>query len=150
MNGLADDRDPAIIEQMRRKHPACKQPIDPLSPEELQALRKGIDRATFIRLLWQLKTDVSPGLGCLRNEHLLALLPNSGRQVTPSATAVIDEYLDYTNAVVKVQMPSYFFKVLCCMPASPSEQDCLARTTLRMVCSPMPDSSTLGALSDGP
>ena len=95
---------------MRRKHPARKQPVDPLSTEELQAPRKGIDRATFIRVLRQLKTDVSPGLGCLRNEHLLALLLSPERQVTPSAAAVIDEYLDYANAIVKVQMPPYFFK----------------------------------------
>lgn len=57
----------------------------------------------------QLKSDVAPGLGCLRNEHLSVLLLNPDRPVTPSASAAVDNLLDYSNAVVQVELPPYFY-----------------------------------------
>jgi hypothetical protein len=62
--------------------------------------RKEIDRDMFLWDIRALKADVAPGLGCLRNEHLLALAVNQSHQMTPSAAAAIDNYLDYANAVV--------------------------------------------------
>ena len=53
--------------------------------------------------------DTAPGLGCLRNEHLAALNLNPDRQMSPSAAATIDNYLEYANAVVKVLFPPYFY-----------------------------------------
>jgi len=57
-NGLGDHANPDIIEQMKRKHPLRKKTASLLSASELQVERK------------------SPGLGCMRNEHLLALTLN--------------------------------------------------------------------------
>ena len=57
----------------------------------------------------QLKSDVAPGLGCLPNEHLSVLLLNPDRPVTPSASAAVDNLLDYSNAVAQVVLPSYFY-----------------------------------------
>ena len=110
-NGLGDHTEESIVEQMKRKHPARKKPITPLTEEELQAPRKGIDRDVFRKRLSQLKHDIAPGLGCLRNEHLLALLLNPDRQMTPSAAAAVDHLHDYANAAVQVQMPQYFYTV---------------------------------------
>ncbi|EJK46732.1 hypothetical protein THAOC_34586 [Thalassiosira oceanica] len=108
-NGLADLASPVVVEEMERKHPACKQDVSPLSAEESQTPRKGIDRMSFVNALRGLKSDVAPGLTCLRNEHMKALLINPERQQTLSAAAVINEYLDYANAVVNVQLPPCFY-----------------------------------------
>ena len=86
-NGLGDHTDEAIIEQMTRKHPARKKPITPLSNEDLEKPRRGISREIFAKQIAGLKHDVAPGLGCLRNEHLLALLLNPDRQMTPRSTS---------------------------------------------------------------
>jgi hypothetical protein len=94
---------------MTRKHPACKAPIATLSNDEMQLPRIGIDRDMFLREIRALKADVAPGLGCLCNKHLLALAVNQSRQLTPSAATAIDNYLDYANAVLWVQMPDYFY-----------------------------------------
>ena len=72
-NGLGDHTDESIIEQMKRKHPLRKKDIAPLSEAELSMPRKGISYDVLKRKITQLKHDVAPGLGCLRNEHLLAI-----------------------------------------------------------------------------
>jgi hypothetical protein len=62
--------------------------------------------------LWNiraLKADVVPGLGCLRNEDLLALAVNQSSQMLPCAAAAVDDYFDYANAAVLVHMPDYFY-----------------------------------------
>ena len=79
---------------MTRKHPARKKPITPLSNEDLEKPRRGISREIFAKQIAGLKHDVAPGLGCLRNEHLLALLLNPDRQMTPSAAQVVDNFYD--------------------------------------------------------
>ena len=75
-NGLGNHTDPAIADQISWKHPAWKAPITTWSNNELLVSRKGIDRDIFFLESWALKADVAPGLGCLRNEHLLALAIN--------------------------------------------------------------------------
>ena len=97
------------MDQMKRKHPLRKTPITPLTEAELQAEWKGISCKDLDNCLRSLKHDVSPGLGCMRNKHLLALLPNPEPQVTPSAAAVVDNPFDYANAIVKVRLPPYFY-----------------------------------------
>ena len=94
---------------MRRKHPARKAPITPLSEDELAVPRKGIDRGVLVAKLKGLKHDVAPGLGCLRNEHLLALLLNPNCQLTPSAARAVDNLCDFANAVVQVRLPRWFY-----------------------------------------
>ena len=84
-NRTGNHRDPAIIEQMQRKHPARKEDITELTETELGATQKGINREVFDLKLKKLKHNVAPGLGCLHNEHLLALLFSSERQGTISA-----------------------------------------------------------------
>jgi len=46
--------------------------------------------------------DVSPGLECIRNEHLLAMMLNPDRQVTPNAATLVNNLYDYANVIVKV------------------------------------------------
>ena len=71
----------------------------------------GISRELFAKQIAGLKHDVAPGLGCLRNEHLLALaiLLNPDRQITPSAAQVVDHFYGYADAVVKVQLSTCFY-----------------------------------------
>ena len=64
---------------MKWKHPLRKVSITPLTNDKLQAKRKGISRKDLETQLHHLKQDVSPGLGCVRNEHLLALILNPDR-----------------------------------------------------------------------
>ena len=45
----------------------------------------------------------------MRNEHLLSFMPNPDRQVTPNAASSMDNLYDYVNAIVKVQLPPYFY-----------------------------------------
>ena len=40
---------------------------------------------------------------------MLALLINPDREMTPSAAAVVDNLTEYANAVVKVELPAYFY-----------------------------------------
>ena len=102
---------------MMRKHPARKEPITSLTEAELQSPRKGINSETFRKRLKGLNHDVAPGIGGLRNEHLLLLLINPDQQMTPSAAAAVDHLYDFSNAVVKVEFPSYFYTlfVACCI-----------------------------------
>ena len=108
-NGIGDHTDPIIIEQMKRKHPARKSPITPLTNEELRRTRRGIDRNKFEQVLKSFKHNVSAGLGCGRNEHLLALLIKPTRQVTPSAKNAVDNFHAYANNIVQGQFPDYFY-----------------------------------------
>ena len=85
---------------MKRKHPKQKLPITQLTEAELRVPRKGINSKVFRTILRQLKHDVAPGLGCLRNEHLLALLINPDRQMTLGAALAVDNLHDYVNAIV--------------------------------------------------
>ena len=94
---------------MKRKHPERKREIAPLTTEELSYSRRTLDREWFGEKLRKLKFDVAPGLGCLRNEHLLALLINPGREVCPSAQSAVENYFDYACAVVQAQLPAYFY-----------------------------------------
>ena len=91
------------------RHPARKKPITPLSNEDLEKPRKGISRELFAKQIAGLKHDVAPGLGCLRNEHLLAIFLNLDRQITPSAAQVVDHFYGYADAVVKVQLSTCFY-----------------------------------------
>jgi hypothetical protein len=108
-NGLGDHTDPAIVDQMTWRHPARKAPITTPSNDELRVSRKGIDHNVYLWEVQALKSDVVPGLGCLYNKHLLPLAINQSPQMMPSAAAAIDNYLDYANEVVWVQIPDYFY-----------------------------------------
>ena len=66
-NGMGDHRNPDIVQQMKRKHPARKKAIRKLTEAELEFGRKGINRDVFDLKHRQLKHDVAPALGCLRN-----------------------------------------------------------------------------------
>ncbi len=77
-NGLGDNTDPAIADQMTQKHPACKAPISTLSNDEMRLPRKGIDCDLFLWEIKVLKANVAPGLGCLHNKislHQLSINP---------------------------------------------------------------------------
>jgi hypothetical protein len=85
---------------MTRKHPAHEAPITTLSNDEMRLPRKGFHPDVFLWEIRALKADMAPELGCLCNEHFLALAINRSCQMTPSAAVSFDNFLDYTNAVV--------------------------------------------------
>ena len=107
---MGNHRDPAIIAQMQRTHPARKDAITELTATELGKPQKGINREAFDLKLMKLKHDVATGLGCLRNKHLLTLLFSSKQQVTPSARETATNYFDYANVIVQVKLPMYFYQ----------------------------------------
>jgi hypothetical protein len=71
-----------------------------LTNKELSRPRKGIDRAVFDKELKSLKHDIAPGIGCIRNKHLLALLINPNRQATPEARYAVNNLHTFTNNVL--------------------------------------------------
>ena len=95
---------------MERKHPARKKAIWKLTGAELEFSRKGFNRDMFNMKRRQLKHDVAPGLGCLRSKHILALLINPHRQVTPSAQAAVGNFFNYANTIVHIKMPDCFYE----------------------------------------
>ena len=109
---------------MTRKHPARKKPITPLSKnEDLEKPCRGISRELFATQIAGLKHYVAPGLGCIRNEHPLAILLNPDRQMTPSAAQVVDHFYDYADAVVKVKLLTYFYRVWVACRIVPANKD---------------------------
>ena len=108
-NGLGDHNDPAIVAQMKSKHPRRKEEVTPLTAAELGVPRKGICGEVLCTKLGQLTHDAAPGLGGLWNEHLHALIMNEKRQRIPSAAGAVDNLCDYVNAVVSVDPPWYFY-----------------------------------------
>ena len=82
---------------------------NPLLEEELQVPHRGIDGEFLRQKIKKLKHDVAPELGCIRNEHLLTITLNPDCQMKPSVTAAVNNLLDYANAVVLFQTPSYFY-----------------------------------------
>ena len=83
-NGLGDHTDNAIVQQMMRKYPACKQPITLITEAELQSPHKGINSETFHERLKGLNHNVAPGIGGLRNKHLLSYPKRSSSSRPPA------------------------------------------------------------------
>ena len=94
---------------MTRKQTKHKTPIAALTAEQLEAPRKGLNREVFGVKLRGLKHDVAPVLGCLWNEHLFAINLDPARKMTPRAANAVDDFFDYAVAIVKVQLPEYFY-----------------------------------------
>ena len=110
LNSLGDHLDKPIVEQVTQKDLEWRTPISPLSGDEkLKATRKGINGNVLRDFIAKLKYDIAPKLGCLQNEHLLALLFNPNHKMTHSAAAALDNLLDYVNLVVHVQFLGYLF-----------------------------------------
>ena len=57
-----------------------------------------------------LKHNVAPGLGCLQNEHLLALNLNPARKMTLSAANAVDELFPLRSPIVRVLLPESFYQ----------------------------------------
>ena len=74
---------------MEFKNPKRKALIASLTELHLGAVRKGLDKKRFTDELGWLKFNTAPGLGGLRNGHLIALKLNAKRFMTPSASAVM-------------------------------------------------------------
>ena len=56
-----------------------------------------------------LKHEMEPGIGCLQNEHLIAIHIYPKRQVTPGAAAAVDNFYKYANGIVQMRLPEYFY-----------------------------------------
>ena len=83
--------------------------MTPLTEEELNVQRNGIIKEVFDRELIALKHDVAPGLGCLQNEHLIAIIISPKWQVTSSVVAAMDNFYKYANGIVQLRLPEYFY-----------------------------------------
>ena len=80
-----------------------------------------------------MKFGVAPGLGCLQNKRLLALLVNLRREVSPSARSPVKHNLNYACAMVRVNLAAYFYAawVACWLvPASRVDPEGLPPGTL--------------------
>jgi hypothetical protein len=130
---MGDHRNPDVVQQMKRKHPSRKKDIRKLTEAELEFSRKGINRDVFDLKHRQLKHAVAPGFGCLRSEHILALILNPHRQVTPSAQSAVGNLFNYGNAIVHVKMPDYFYEAwvtVRLVPANKADPDNLPPGTV--------------------
>ena len=70
--------------------------------QSLMRLGKASMEKSFHKKLKQLKHDVAPGLGCLRNENMLSLRLNPDRHMTPNIAAAMINFLDYDSTIVTI------------------------------------------------
>ena len=78
-----------------------------------------------------MKHDVVSGLGCLRNENMLALRLNPERHMTPNAAAATSNFLEYANEIVTMQMPDYFYAAWAACRLVPANKFAPIRATAR-------------------
>ena len=114
--GTSNPNCPHIREQLKAKHPLRKVPIAPPTEEQLNHNRQELIKEEFLKLLRQLPNLRSPGLGGLRNEHLLALVFPAFSGASPKALAA--EH-NLAQLIVTGALPQYFytcFTAVLCVP----------------------------------
>jgi len=107
--GCSDPTLPHIQEQMGAKFPKRKKPISTPNHEHFHAPHAKVDRSIFRETLKKLKPKTSPSLGCLRNEHLTALLYTDRSQAPPSTLNAFDKLHQLCNEIVVGSLPWYFY-----------------------------------------
>jgi len=94
---------------MGAKIPKRKKPISTPHREHFHAPRAKVDGSIFRETLKKLKPKTSPGLGCLWNEHLTALLYTDRSQAPPSTLNAFDKLHQLWNEIVIGSLPWYFY-----------------------------------------
>jgi hypothetical protein len=107
--GCSDPNEPHITEQMKRKFPARKEEIAEPTEEQFSHPRAQLDADQFRMAIKQLKPKTAPGLGCLRNEHLTALLYNEGSKVSQGAQNAFHKVHAFCNKIMECNLPWYFY-----------------------------------------
>ena len=67
---------PRKVQQLSNKHLARKEEITLLTHAELNVQRKSLSKEVLRWEILALKHDSAPGIGCLRKEHLIAIIMN--------------------------------------------------------------------------
>ena len=108
-----------IREQLRIKHPLRKEPITSPTEEQLSHDRLQLVKADFLQLLRQLLNLRAPGLGGLRNEHLLALVFPAFSGASSKALEAEHHLFNLAQQIVTGALPQYFytcFTAVRCVP----------------------------------
>ena len=109
-SGCSDPQLPHIRDQMKAKFPVRKEAITEPTEEQLAYPRAHLDVEAFRKALLQLKPKTSPGLGCLRNEHLTALVYNKHAKASPNAKDAFNRLHRFCDVIVSGNLPQYFFE----------------------------------------
>ena len=107
--GCSDPNDPPITAQMAAKFPCRKAPILPPTDEQCAFERACLPWDAFREVIVKLKPLTAPGLGCLRNEHLTALLFTSRSNVSPRAHDAFNRLHRFCDIITQGRLPWYFF-----------------------------------------
>ena len=110
-NGLGKADDPRVIDQMKKKHPPASSVIPPLTHDQLSYGRYTIDLDEMSKVLQGLDSDTGPGIGGLRNEHLLALARPRTNFSIPAAATAVDSFALLGTDVVAGRLPPWFYIV---------------------------------------
>ena len=107
--GISDPRDPLVAAQLEEKHPPRQHEIPAITPEQAASECATIDKDLLRQVIHSSDTDVSPGLGGLRYEHLHAILFNEHSGVTGEAKYAFDNFYELASKIVDVSLPTYFY-----------------------------------------
>eukprot|EP00957_Ditylum_brightwellii_P029769 2251599-Ditylum_brightwellii.AAC.1 len=88
--GLSDIQDNSVMEQLRAKHPACKEEILEMTLEQMAVPRQGIAPDHLRKATKELSSDVAPDLGSCHNEHIMSILFLDEHDVPLLAKAAVD------------------------------------------------------------
>ena len=108
---LSDIHNKSVLEQPRQKHPHCKAPIPDLTTDQIAAQRHGILPEHLRKAIRELSSDVAPGLGGIRNEHITSILFSDQRDVTELAKSAVDHVCELANAIHTGDLPDHFYAV---------------------------------------
>eukprot|EP00957_Ditylum_brightwellii_P069058 5241829-Ditylum_brightwellii.AAC.1 len=77
--------DDDVLSQLEEKHPKCKAPIPYPTTGQMAVPHIGISPEHLNKAIRWLKSDVAPGLGGIRNEHITSVVFSDQRDVPPLA-----------------------------------------------------------------
>eukprot|EP00957_Ditylum_brightwellii_P147422 11225703-Ditylum_brightwellii.AAC.1 len=110
-HGLSDIHNNSVLEQLRQKHPHYKAPIPDLTTDQIATQRHGILPEHLCKAIRELLSDVAPGLGGIRNEHIASILFSDQQDVTELAKSAADHVCELANAINTGDLPDHFYVV---------------------------------------
>jgi hypothetical protein len=108
---------------MRRKHPPSTSSIPPITPEQLSHGRFAIDHEEMVKTIRGLDSDTGPGIGGLRNEHLLALARPRTKFTIPAAAAAVESFSLLGSDVVTGRLPPWWYNTYIATRLVPGNKD---------------------------
>ena len=107
--GTSNPHDQSIQDQLSKKHPQRKEDIALPTDEQLQHTRAELDPKQFAKALRSLNNLIAPGLGGLRNEHLLALVFPDFSGASSEAQEAENHLFQLAQLITKGALPPYFY-----------------------------------------